>query len=757
MNSNRTARRKPLRRGGRQFAALILGASLALNLPVAVQAEVTSGVHPTVDEAYYVTLDSYGNPTDAAVVKSYALNGATEIVDHGTYDSVENLTNGVKPEVSGDTVRFSLGESAPSHFYFEGKTRAPFETLPFQISIQYLLNGVPTDAAKLAGQKGVVEMHIRAVPNPASSEYQKNNWFLTAAAVFNQNDILSLTAPDAQIQTVGNLKTALFVWLPGESQEYVLSVGAEDFKFDGFTFLLGPVNASGRLGDLKKLQDDKQEIQNSWDSLNAAGDRLFDAADGMQSKLNQAASGLDGLNQVRKNVQSRESEFYGNLDNFLGNMDKLGSALAPASGHLSAANQTVGELHENLSAVNESLLTLQQHLKESESTLSALQNNMESFQDASDDLDSDSRNIKNDLRTLRALSEAGKTGANQKISGTLQQMGALYQGYAQYMQAHGLQPVDAGGTGSNRIRIRATNLGTASNAGGIDYTADAELTPSPQYPQGSFQDFAVQKLASLGYDSDQIAYALALWNQRDTVQAAAAGANEVYGKVDALGNDLEALRLSSLYDALYGSSATGSLAAADVQKLSADIRQSIDALNRVYQTADGYLPTLQATLGDAATLSETVRADTESLTALLRTSRDIVKSNSAAFHRSADLSLDASASILRQSATALDSTDAMRQAADSIRDLVDQKWNENTGEKTRLFSLDAAAAPESLTSPENTEVSSVSVMLRSAEIKTAAPDSHVKGATGQKKAGIFSRIRKMFADIWHGLTGWMHR
>lgn len=757
MNSNRTARRKPLRRGGRQFAALILSASLALNLPVAVQAEVTSGVHPTVDEAYYVTLDSYGNPTDAAVVKSYSLNGATEIVDHGTYDSVENLTNGVKPEINGDTVRFSLGEGAPSHFYFEGKTRAPFETLPFQISIQYLLNGVPTDAAKLAGEKGVVEMHIRAVPNPASSEYQKNNWFLTAAAVFNQNDILSLTAPDAQIQTVGNLKTALFVWLPGESQEYILSVGTEDFKFDGFTFLLGPVNASGRLGDLKKLQDDKQDIQKSWDSLNAASDRLFDAAEGMQGKLNQAANGLDGLNQVRKNVQSRESEFYGNLDNFLGNMDGLDSALAPASGHLNAANQTVGELQDNLSAVNKSLLTLQRHLKESESTLSALQNNMESFQDASDDLDSDSRNIKNDLRTLRSLSEAGKTGANQKISGTLQQMGALYQGYAQYMQAHGLQPVDAGGTGSNRIRIRATNLGTASNAGGIDYTTDAELTPSPQYPQGSFQDFAVQKLASLGYDSEQIAYALALWNQRDTVQAAAAGANEVYGKIDALGNDLDALRLSSLYDALYGSSATGSLATSDVKKLSADIRQSIDALDRVYQTADGYLPALQATLGDAATLSDTVRADTESLTALLRTSRDIVKSNSPAFHRSADLALDASASILRQSASALDSTDAMRQAADSIRDLVDQKWNENTGEKTRLFSLDAAAAPESLTSSENADVSSVSVMLRSAEIKTAAPDSHVKGATGQKKTGLFSRIRKMFADIWHGLTGWMHR
>lgn len=757
MNSNRTARRKPLRHGGRQLAALILGASLALNLPVATQAEVTSGVRPTVDEAYYVTLDSYGNPTDAAVVKSYALNGATEIVDHGTYDSVENLTNGVKPEINGDTVRFSLGEGAPSHFYFEGKTRAPFETLPFQISIQYLLNGVPTDAAKLAGEKGVVEMHIRAVPNPASSEYQKNNWFLTAAAVFNQNDILSLTAPDAQIQTVGNLKTALFVWLPGESQEYVLSVGAEDFKFDGFTFLLGPVNASGRLSDLKKLQDDKKELQDSWDHLNTASDQLFDAMDGMQSKLNQAANGLDGLNQVRKNVQSRESEFYGNLDNFLGNMDGLSAALAPASGHLNAANQTVGELQENLSAVNDSLLALKQHLKESEGTLTSLQDNMSSFQDASDDLDSDSRNIKNDIRSLRNLSADGKTATEQKINGTLQQMSALYQGYAQYMQAHGLQPIDAGKTGSNHIRIRANHLGTASNAGDIDYTADAELSPALQYPQGSFQDFAVQKLSSLGYTSDQIAYAINLWNQRDSVQAAAAQANNVYGKIDALGNDLDALRLSSLYDSIYGSSATGSLAASDGKKLSADMQQSITALDKLYQTTDSYLPELQTALSDTAALSETLRADTESLSALLHTSRDILKSNSAAFHQSTDLSLRSTASILRQSASALDSTDAMRQAADSIRDLVDKKWDENTGEKTRLFSLDAAAAPESLTSSENADVSSVSVLLRSAEIKTAAPDSHVKGATGQKKAGLLSRIRKMFADIWHGLTGWMHR
>ena len=97
---------------GKKWSALALGAILALELPFVAAAEVTSGVRPTVDEAYYVNLDSYGNPTDAAVVKSYALNGANEVVDYGSYDSVENLTNGIKPEISDGKVRFSRRECA---------------------------------------------------------------------------------------------------------------------------------------------------------------------------------------------------------------------------------------------------------------------------------------------------------------------------------------------------------------------------------------------------------------------------------------------------------------------------------------------------------------------------------------------------------------------------------------------------------------------------------------------------------------------
>ena len=472
----------------------------------------------------------------------------------------------------------------------------------------------------------------------------------------------------------------------------------------------------------------------------------------MQGKLGQAADGLDGLNRVQKNVRSREREFYGELDAFLGNMDALTADLAPVSGHLNASYLNIGELGLNLAALNESLLSLKQHLKASESTLSALRDNGESLQDASDELERDGRAIQSDLKSIRELSASGKKAAEQSVNGTLSQMEALYQGYAQYMQAHGLQPVDAGNTGSNRVRVSG-RLATDSDASGIDYRADAAITAAPQYPQGSFQDFASQKLASLGYTDEQIAYALTLWNRRAEVEASAAQANRIYGKIDALGNDIDALHLSSLYDSLYGSSATAALAAEDAKKLSGDLEQSISALNRLYETTDSYLPELQDSLSDAAALSDGLREGSESLASLLRTTRNILHSNSAAFHGSADLSLSATASILRKSASALDSTDAMHAASESLRTLVENKWDENTGEKTRLFSLDVNAAPESLTASENDHVSSVSVMLRSAEIKKTEANTQVKGVQNEKKPGLFARIKKMFSDIWSFLTG----
>ena len=52
----------------------------------------------------------------------------------------------------------------------------------------------------------MVEIAIDALPNEAASEYARNNYTLEAMAVFNQDNILSLEAPGAQVQLIGNLR-----------------------------------------------------------------------------------------------------------------------------------------------------------------------------------------------------------------------------------------------------------------------------------------------------------------------------------------------------------------------------------------------------------------------------------------------------------------------------------------------------------------------------------------------------------------------
>lgn len=129
-------------------SALAILLAAACIVPAAAAEPIGDGVTPTYDEAYYATLDYYGNLLDGSVVKSYTLNGATSLTDYGTYDEVVNLTDGTTPAVAGAMPPpfRSVGKMPPSHFYFEGKTAAPFEALPWTLSVSYTLNGVAARA-----------------------------------------------------------------------------------------------------------------------------------------------------------------------------------------------------------------------------------------------------------------------------------------------------------------------------------------------------------------------------------------------------------------------------------------------------------------------------------------------------------------------------------------------------------------------------------------------------------------------------------
>lgn len=365
-NPVKTAKRQLLRVGSCALSALMVLGSIPA-------AAIGDGVTATYDEAYYAMTDYYGNLTDGSVVKSYRTNGIATLTDYGDYDEIINLTDGTAPARNGGMTTFRLDEKAlPGTFYFEGKTTKPFQQLPWTISMSYTLNGVPTKAEDLAGQAGVVEIRLDIVPNERASEYARNNYTLEAMAIFNQDDILSLEAPGAQVQLIGNLRAVLFLGLPGEECHYTIRVGSEDFAFGGMTFLMVPATLS-QLEEIAKLSERKDDLEDNYNKLSGSIDSLLDAMTAMTGSLNASANGLEQLNKARGIFSDGKGVIYSGTDALREDLSNLADVLEPVEGQIEALSKTISDSKSTLRSMTNTVSDLKGDLKDVESALRDLE------------------------------------------------------------------------------------------------------------------------------------------------------------------------------------------------------------------------------------------------------------------------------------------------------------------------------------------------------------------------------------------------
>ena len=365
-NPVKTAKRQLLRVGSCALSALMVLGSIPA-------AAIGDGVTATYDEAYYAMTDYYGNLTDGSVVKSYRTNGIATLTDYGDYDEIINLTDGTAPARNGGMTTFRLDEKAlPGTFYFEGKTTKPFQQLPWTISMSYTLNGVPTKAEDLAGQAGVVEIRLDIVPNERASEYARNNYTLEAMTIFNQDDILSLEAPGAQVQLIGNLRAVLFLGLPGEECHYTIRVGSEDFAFGGMTFLMVPATLS-QLEEIAKLSERKDDLEDNYNKLSGSIDSLLDAMTAMTGSLNASANGLEQLNKARGIFSDGKGVIYSGTDALREDLFNLADVLEPVEGQIETLSKTISDSKSTLRSMTNTVSDLKGDLKDVESALRDLE------------------------------------------------------------------------------------------------------------------------------------------------------------------------------------------------------------------------------------------------------------------------------------------------------------------------------------------------------------------------------------------------
>lgn len=882
----KTVKRQLLRIGSCALSALMVLGSIPA-------AAIDDGVTATYDEAYYAMTDYYGNLTDGSVVKSYRTNGISTLTDYGDYDEVINLTDGTEPTRTDGKTVFQLDESnLPGTFYFEGKTAKPFEQLPWTLSVSYTLNGVPTKAEDLAGKTGVVEINLDAVPNETASEYARNNYTLEAMAIFNQDDILSLEAPGAQVQLIGNLRAVLFIGLPGEECHYTIRVGSDDFSFGGMTFLMVPATLS-QLEEITKLSERKDDLEENYNKLSGSMDSLLDAMAAMTGSLNASANGLDQLNQARNIFSSGKNTIYSGTDALRADLSNLADVLEPVESQITALSKTITSSKATLNSMVDTVSTLRKDLADVEDALEDLEDGKGDLQDVLDSMGNLRRSLKKLQDTLGGTvkdttAEIDKTiDANQNIGSiTVDKVKKAHSAYVEtdrksfyqiLLELNGSSSAEAAATAKQlaetqeklaglkqtlestqaRRQLLAEQLeeikkqdpdlksepaqkvqagiakcdatitklegGIQQIEAGLEAAGATKLETGFQAKAGmTFQQFCQNVLGQDAATAKQmndlwLVYASGKVEGGDTPASGGTLSGELLHKdpaassgegsadtgsdeskteesadssesvggavVDLISggldsamaeiaklqksvtdvmtklknpttqvvNDLSTLcgRIEDLSDML---DSAEDLSAA-IRYASSDLRDILSDVEKLRDTLNDYEPTLQESLKTVSSLSNSAVKTIRDTQSLVTDTENLMKSTGSTLDDGTKQTLEGLAAVLRSTAKTMSTAGQIKDAKSSICDIIEDTWDEYTGDVNNLLLMDATADAVSLTDSRNPSPESIQVLIRTQEITVPDEADDETETAAETQTTFWGRVAQMFKDLWSAVTG----
>ncbi len=201
----------------------------------------------------------------------------------------------------------------------------------------------------------------------------------------------------------------------------------------------------------------------------------------------------------------------------------------------------------------------------------------------------------------------------------------------------------------------------------------------------------------------------------------------------------------------------------DADDLSAAIRHSSKKLRSILDSTDdlrtilnNYEPTAQETLKTLEDLSVTAAATVRDSEQLASDAEALLKASGTQLDAGTKQTLSGLAAALRQAASGLATTNEVKEAKSSINSIIEDTWNEHTGDIDNLLNMDATAETISLTSPENPAPQSIQVIIRSQEIKAEEQDTEEAAKASPDKGTFWSRVAQMFKDFWAAITGIFH-
>lgn len=227
--------------------------------------------------------------------------------------------------------------------------------------------------------------------------------------------------------------------------------------------------------------------------------------------------------------------------------------------------------------------------------------------------------------------------------------------------------------------------------------------------------------------------------------------SELMQKLADLSDDIEDLSgLVDDADALIGNSA-------DLVDKLPGILDDVDALQGVI---DKYEPVAQDAIDNAQDIASTMNKTLEDTGTFADSFEDFMQTSGYELDEGTRASLSSLAATLRDVAKSVSTTNDVKDAKDIVSELIEDTWNDYTGDVNNLLLMDATAEPVSLTDPRNPSPKSVQVLIRTQEIKVEEPEAvTVSANTSTAESGpttFWGRVAAMFTTMWYSVVSRLH-
>lgn len=314
--------------------SIILSMILSMGL-----SSVLAQTLPEKEEVVYGILDFDGQVKSLYVVNRFSnesiQNNGGVIIDYGSYTEVRNMTSSEEIQVDGEEITIN---TSAEQFFYQGTLEAE-TTLPWQISVNYSLDGAPISPEDLPGERGNFEISIDINENPTVNSAFYENYLLQVSLTMDTENFTSITSPDGVLASAGRNRIITHTVMPGEDASISVSGFAEEFIMGEIEFSALPFSmaidipiAGGLIEDARTLSEAVSDLHDGVVSLNSG---IGELAGGAGDLNNGAVTFGEGLNNLS-----------GNSDQLLDSSRQIRGALDQIVNELNEQDNPMSELEE---------------------------------------------------------------------------------------------------------------------------------------------------------------------------------------------------------------------------------------------------------------------------------------------------------------------------------------------------------------------------------------------------------------------------